>query len=407
MKKDAEKMTFLIPNMAPIHFGLIRQVFVNFGYGAVLLENTSSKVLEAGLKYVHNDICYPAQLVIGQFIDALNSGKYDRKHTALFITQTGGGCRASNYYYLLKKALKRSGFEDVEVISLNLKGMNRSKTFHLNPIMMIQAFVALIYGDLIMMLANQTRPYEKHQGDADAMIQRCLAILGEKFSTNRGYLNQSMRANFRRITEDFAGIPICRIPKVKVGIVGEIYMKYSELGNNHLQSYLESQGCEVVLPGMSGFIFYGFDNVPTDRHYYGGKFWSSIGSGLMVRIMTRMERNMLSIVRKQGRFEVPSSYHQMKKNASGLLDYGVKMGEGWLLPAEMLDLAKSGTMNIVCTQPFGCLANHIVAKGMIRSVSAMTGANIVAIDYDASATEVNQENRIKLMLSIARERLGE
>lgn len=399
-------MTFLIPNMAPIHFGLIREVFNNFGYDSVLLENTSSCVLDAGLKYVHNDICYPAQLVIGQFIDALSSGKYDPKHTALFISQTGGGCRASNYYFLLKKALKRSGYGDVEVVSLNLKGMNRSSSFHLRPVMLVQAFVALIYGDLLMMLSNQTRPYEVNRGQSDALVAKWLEILGGKFSRNRGYLSKAMRVNMNAIAKDFAAVERRKETKIKVGIVGEIYMKYSELGNNHLQDFLESQGCEVVLPGITGFVFYGFDNVPNDRHYYGGKFLSSIGSLLMMKLMTRIERNMLSVVRAQGCFEVPSTYHELKKRAEGLIDYGVKMGEGWLLPAEMLDLAETGTPNIVCTQPFGCLANHIVAKGMIRTVSARTGANIVAIDYDASATQVNQENRIKLMLSIARERLG-
>lgn len=405
-KNTNQNYTYLIPNMAPIHFELIREVFVNYGYNAVLLENTGAKVVDAGLKYVHNDICYPAQLVIGQFLDALSTNKYDPKKTALFITQTGGGCRASNYYFLLKKALDRSGYDDVPVISLTFKHniSDGKRPFHFTPFMILQAVAGLIYGDMLMILSNQIRPYEKNKGETDALVKKWMNTLGERFRKNKGYIGTAMKGNMKAIAHDFAKIEKKAVKKIKVGIVGEIYMKYSPLGNNCLQSFLEEQGCEVMLPPMMGFLLYGFENPEKDHEYYGKSWFTYKGAKLFVRIMERTEHRMLNAIKAEKCFFVPSTYREIKNKASDLLDYGVKMGEGWLLAAEMKDLATTGYPNIVCTQPFGCLPNHIVAKGMIRTVSEKTNANIVAVDYDPSATAVNQQNRIKLMLSIAREK---
>lgn len=403
MKKD---YTILIPNMSPIHFDLVKEVFINHGYKAVLLENQGPNVIREGLRYVHNDICYPAQLVIGQLIDALKSGLYDVNKTALVISQTGGGCRASNYLFLLRKALKRLGMEQIPVISLNLKGMEKNPGFKLTPFMLLQAFAGFVYGDLLMTLSNQVRPYEVTKGEADALVKKWKTYLADRFANNKGYIGWAMKRNLMAIADEFSQIEIKKTEKIKVGIVGEIYMKYAPLGNNNLQQFLEDQGCEVMVPSMMGFLYYGVDNAVTDRKYYGGRFFSAHLSQFLMKQLFKIERMSLDAIRKQGKFIVPSTYLEMKKLNEGILDYGVKMGEGWLLTAEMLELVHIGYKNIVCTQPFGCLPNHICAKGMIRTVTEKApDANIVPIDYDPSATHVNQENRIKLMLAIAKEKL--
>ena len=405
-KEMKKEYTILIPNMSPVHFTLVKEVFINHGYKAILLENDGPNVIREGLRYVHNDICYPAQLVIGQMIDALKSGLYDVDKTALVISQTGGGCRASNYIFLLRKALKRCGLEQIPVISLNLKGMEKNPGLKLTPFMLLQAYAGFVYGDLLMTLSNQVRPYETNKGEADSLVAKWTAILSEKFANNRGYIGWAMKNNLNAIAREFAQIPVVKTDKIKVGIVGEIYMKYAPLGNNNLQQFLEDQGCEVMVPSMMGFLYYGADNAITDRKYYGGRFFSSLFTQWGMKLLFMVEKMSLEAIRKQGCFTVPSTYVELKKLNEGILDYGVKMGEGWLLTAEMLELVHIGYKNIVCTQPFGCLPNHICAKGMIRTVTEKApDANIVPIDYDPSATHVNQENRIKLMLAIAKEKL--
>ena len=388
MKKD---YTILIPNMASIHFNLIKNVFTNHGYHVVLLENNGPNVVQEGLKYVHNDMCYPALLVIGQMIDALHSGQYDPDKTALVISQTGGGCRASNYIFLLRKALKHAGFGQIPVISLNLKGLERNSGFKLTVPMLLQAFAALIYGDMLMLLKNQVRPYELHTGDADALVSRWNERLSSQFKRGRGWSLAAMRRNLNDIVDSFATVKVEYVPKIKVGIVGEIYMKYASLGNNNLEQLLYEEGC---------------DNSATDRKLYGGRFWISTGTRCVMKLLTKIEKMTIDAVRRYPQFTPPSPYAKTKALDDGVIGHGCKMGEGWLLTAEMLELAENGYANIVCTQPFGCLPNHICGKGMIRKVKEMIPqANIVPIDYDPSATHVNQENRIKLMLAVAREEL--
>ena len=254
MKKD---YTILIPNMSPIHFNIAKEVFVNHGYKVVLLDNQGPNVIREGLRYVHNDICYPAQLVIGQLIDAVKHGGYDKNKVALVITQTGGGCRASNYLFLLRKALERCRLSQIPVISLNLKGMEKNPGFKLTLFMLLQAYSAFVYGDLLMALSNQVRPYEIVPGTADALVDKWTEYLSSRFKKNRGYIGWAMKRNLEKIASEFAAIDIRKEKKIKVGIVGEIYMKYSPLGNNNLQKYLEEQGCEVMMPSMMGFLYYG------------------------------------------------------------------------------------------------------------------------------------------------------
>ena len=396
--------TILIPNMATIHFRLLRNVFISYGYKMELLTNSSRSVVDEGLKYVHNDTCYPALLVIGQMIDALNSGKYDPTRTALMITQTGGGCRASNYIHLLRKALVKAGYGYVPVISLNLSGLESCSGFRLTLPMIRKLVAGVVYGDMMMLLRNQVIPYEINRGETDALVERLIEELSQQLAQNRGYRLSEFAPNLENIVREFAKIPVQYRDITRVGIVGEIYVKYSSLGNNNLEDFLREQDCEVMVPGIMGFLLFKVDNRLEDIKLYGGSRLKYMVVDALFRYLTKMERVMLDTLAPYPQFKAPATYEHLKSLLDGVIGHGSKMGEGWLLTAEMLELVESGYPNIVCTQPFGCLPNHIVGKGMVLKVRQIDPrANIVPIDYDPGSTIVNQENRIKLMLAVARE----
>ncbi len=407
-KEMRKNYTILIPMMAPIHFTLIKNVLHNSGYNVELLTNTGPDVVLQGLKYVHNDTCYPALLVIGQMIDALNSGKYDLDRTALIITQTGGGCRASNYIHLLRKALKKAGYGNIPVVSLNLSGLEKNSGFKLTLPMIRKMIASLIYGDALMLLSNQIRPYELNHGESDRLVESWIATLTEQYNHGKGLSVRHLKENLDQIAGEFAEIPATKRPIVKVGVVGEIYVKYSSLGNNSLEAFLAEQDCEVMVPGILGFILFKTDNRLEDISLYGGNRLKYKVVKIFMDYLVRMETVFIDAIKKYPQFLPPSSYAHTKSLVDGVIGYGSKMGEGWLLTAEMLELVELGYENIVCTQPFGCLPNHICGKGMIRNIKEIDDrANIVPIDYDPSATRVNQENRIKLMLAVAREKLAQ
>ncbi len=399
--------TILVPQMCPIHFGLLESILVQSGYNVVLLTNNGPSVVGEGLKYVHNDTCYPALLVIGQMLDALGSGKYDLDHTALLITQTGGGCRASNYIFLLRKALKKAGYGQIPVVSLNFSGLEKNSGFRLSLGDIWKMLGAVIYGDALMILSNQIRPYEEDKGEADELVRRWSARLTGQFEKGKGCTPGDMKRNLDNIARDFAAIPFRRTPKVKTGVVGEIYVKYASLGNNNLEAFLASQDCEVMVPGLMGFLMYCVDNGMQDHKLYGGQRKKYLLNKLAMSYLRAVEGWMIDAIARYPNLVAPTPFYESKKLAEGIIGFGCKMGEGWLLTAEMVELVHSGYANIICTQPFGCLPNHICGKGMIRKIKERyPQANIVAVDYDPSATRVNQENRIKLMLSVAREELA-
>ena len=403
-KEMRKEYTILIPDMLPVHFKLLRNIFTLHGYRVGLLENTGRKVVDTGLKYVHNDTCYPALLVIGQMISALQSGKYDVNKVALMITQTGGGCRASNYIHLLRKALVKAGLGHIPVISLNLSGLESNSGFHLTLEMLYQALIGLTYGDLFMLLKNQVRSYEVNKGDADALIDKWVKELSNQFRRRKGYTPKGMERNMKTIVEDFTKIPVKNVSKTKVGVVGEIYVKYSSMANNDLENFLVNQDCEVMVRGVMGFMMFKIDNRIEDINLYGGNPAKKKVCQLLMKYCEMLEKMLYNAVSENSEFLPPSKYAHIKQLITGVVGLGNKMGEGWLLTAEMLELAESGYGNIICAQPFGCLPNHIVGKGMIRKVKEIyPKANIVPIDYDPGATKVNQENRIKLMLAVARE----
>ena len=383
--------TILIPNMAITQFRLLEYALRYDGYKCEILGNCGSAVAQLGLKYVHNDTCYPALLVIGQFLDALNSGKYDLEHTALLITQTGGGCRASNYIHLLRKALVKAGYPNIPVASLNFSGLEKDSGFQMTLPLARRAIASVFYGDMLCALRNQVAPYENEKGAADKMVDLWVQRLGRVLLAGKGFTSREMKHTFPLIAKDFKSIPVTRVPKVKVGVVGEIYVKYSPLGNNDLQKFLESQDCEVNFPGLMGFVQYCIFKMGTDQL----RNW-----------LDSVERSMLKAEVDAG-FYAPGPFKELVEKPEGIISLGAKMGEGWLLTAEMIELVQGGYGNIVCAQPFGCLPNHIVGKGMVNKIRAMyPSANITPIDYDPSATKVNQENRIKLMLAVAKERLN-
>lgn len=404
MKQD---YTILIPQMASIHFELIKRAFSSYGYKMELLTSNTPRIADLGLKYVHNDTCYPALCVIGQFLLALQSGKYDIQKTALMITQTGGGCRASNYIHLLRKALERAGFGHVPVISLNLSGLEKNSGFKLSFPMIRKALAGLVYGDLLMLLKNQVKPYELTVGETDKLVEHWIGRISDAFSRGEDYSVAAMRHQLDDIVQDFLLIKTSDDIKPKVGVVGEIYVKYSPLANNDLEEFLYEQGCEVMVPGIMGFMLFKVDNRLEDIKLYGGSKIKQGALEMVMKYLSKMESALIDAVNRSGRFIAPSPYQKQKKLVDGIIGYGCKMGEGWLLTAEMLELIELDYPNIVCAQPFGCLPNHIVGKGMIRKIRLHhEHANIVAIDYDPGATRVNQENRIKLMLSVARENMA-
>ncbi len=407
-KQMRKEFTILFPMMAPIHFTILQQVFNHYGYNAKLLTSTSPEIAQTGLKYVHNDTCYPAILSLGQLINALQSGEYDTKKVALMITQTGGGCRASNYIFLLRKALKKAGLEHVPVVSVNLSGMEKNPGFHITIGMLRRTIAAVIYGDLLMCLKNRVEPYEVKKGSTEELVMYWQDKLVKQMTNKSGFKFKDIRRNMDLIAQDFGKLELDQTRKiVKVGIVGEIYVKYASLGNNCLEDFLKKENCEVNLPGMMNFVLFKIDNRIEDINLYGGSFLKKVICKWLFNQCMEMQKSFNYSIKHYTNFAPPAEYSHVKELVKGINGYGNKMGEGWLLTAEMLELVDAGYPNIVCTQPFGCLPNHISGKGMIRKIMELDSrANIVAVDYDAGAPKVNQENRIKLMLSIGRENMN-
>ena len=406
-KQMKKEYTILSPDIFSMHMELIAAVFRMYGYHMVVAKYEGREVIDTGLKYLHNDMCYPAICSLGQQLYGLTCGDFDPHKTALIQFQTGGGCRASNYIFLLRRALKNMGLGDVPVISLSFSGLEKYSGFKLTPGMIAIGLRSVIYGDMLMLLKNQCRPYEAHPGDTQRVVDRWLAELVGQFRRKRGLTAGAIRRNLAAMARDFHNIP--RVPRTctKVGIVGEIYVKYSSFGNNGLEEFLLSQGCEFMVPGVLGFFQYCFSDAETDAVYYGNSAMTRLIGRQAERLCSGWEHWLEEALEPYPEFVSPISFTRTKALADRVIDRGVKMGEGWLLPGEAAALIEMGYPTIICAQPFGCLPNHIVGKGTIRRLRELyPDANIFPVDYDAGASKVNQENRIKLMLAIAREQAG-
>ena len=403
MRKD---YTIICPQMSPIHFELLEPAFNACGYHFVVLDNDNKHSVDVGLKYVNNDACYPSLLVVGQIMEALLSGKYDLNKTAIIMSQTGGGCRATNYVGFIRRALKKADMAQIPVISLNLAGIESNPGFHLNADMLIRAAVGAEFGDIFMRCIYRMRPYEATPGSVEAVHQKWLKVTQEFVSAKHISLRKFNKL-CKEIIRDFDSIPLLDIKKPRVGIVGEILVKFSPAGNNHLVELLESEGAEAVVPDLIDFMLYCFYNQLYKADHLGMSKKTARNSKLGIWAIEHILRSTATKeFRRSKHFTPPTPIQEIAEFAEPIVSIGNQTGEGWFLTGEMVELIHDGVPNIVCTQPFGCLPNHVVGKGVIKALrKAYPASNIVAIDYDPGASEVNQLNRIKLMLSTAQKNL--
>ncbi|MEG0214751.1 MAG: acyl-CoA dehydratase activase-related protein, partial [Hungatella sp.] len=404
--KDMKKTyTLLAPQMSPIHFDLLEPAIRSFGYKIEILQNHNKSAIDIGLQYVNNDACYPSLIVIGQIMDALLSGRYDLNQTAVLMSQTGGGCRASNYIGFIRRALEKAGMPQIPVISVNTNGMETNPGFTFTPALVTKVMQAIVYGDIFMRVLYATRPYEQKTGSANALHQvwkrRCMEALSKRTPSMIEF-----NRNIRGIIRDFDALPRLDIQKPKVGIVGEILVKFSPLANNHIVELLEAEGAEAVMPDLLDFLLYCFYNSNFQADQLGGKSSTARIGNLAIALLEYFRKVARKEFLQSKHFTPPSKIGHLATMAEQFVSLGNQTGEGWFLTGEMLELIHSGTNNIVCAQPFGCLPNHVVGKGVIKELrNEYPNSNIIAIDYDPGASEVNQLNRIKLMLATAQKHL--
>ncbi|MBO5121897.1 MAG: 2-hydroxyacyl-CoA dehydratase, partial [Oscillospiraceae bacterium] len=397
--------TILAPQMSPIHFNILEPVFVKHGYHMAVLDNDNRNAIEMGLKFVNNDACFPSITVVGQIMDAVLSGKYDTDHLAVIMTQTGGCCRASNYVSFIRRALEKAGYGHIPVISLNANGMETNEGFRLKPALILDAAKAIVYGDLFMRCLYRVRPYEREVGSANALHQHWQQIAID--SLTKPNSPWSYKKVCRGIVEAFDTFPIDEtLRKPRVGVVGEILVKYMPLANNHLVDLLEKEGAEAIVPDLMDFMNYCIYNMDYKHRYLGESWKASLIAKAGVSAIRFIRRPALKALEKSRRFEPPMPIEKVAELAKPFLSIGNQYGEGWFLTGEMVELILTDAPNIVCIQPFACLPNHVVGKGVIKALrTAYPQSNVVAVDYDPGASEVNQLNRIKLMLSTAKKRL--
>jgi len=404
--KDMKKRhTILSPQMSPIHFEFVEAAFRASGYNIVMMPAMDRESVEIGLKYVNNDACYPALIVVGQLLKGLKSGEYDLNNVSVAITQTGGGCRASNYIGFIRKALKKAGLEHIPVISVSASGIEKNPGWTYSMAMINRSLQALIYGDLLMRVLYKVRPYELVPGSSNALYEKWNEKC--KLDLQKGSRRQ-FRDNISRIVEEFDSLPIHEdMVKPKVGVVGEILVKFHPTANNDIVGLLEAEGAEAVVPDLLDFFLYSTYNSKFKVEKLGFRKRGGLIADIVVGAIEWYRKHMCAALSESKRFEPPTRIDRLAEMAEPIVSIGNQTGEGWFLTAEMVELIHSGASNIVCTQPFACLPNHVTGKGIIKELKRLYPlANIVAIDYDPGASEVNQLNRIKLMLSVAQRNLS-
>ncbi len=398
-KEMRKKHTILSPQMSPIHFQFIQEAFNSSGYNLEILPSVDTAAVDEGLKYVNNDACYPTIIVVGQVIEALKSGKYDIENTSVIISQTGGGCRATNYIGFLRKALKEAGFPKVPVVSLNAAGLESNPGFKFSYSLVKKSLMSLVYGDLLMRVLYKVRPYERILGSANLLYEKWVKICKEAVIRGK---NQEFKNNISSIVADFDNLEIKNVIKPQIGLVGEILVKFHPIANNNIIDVIESEGGEAVMPDLIDFFLYCAFDANFKYEYLGKSKKDKILNNMAIGYIERFRNHMKLVLDGSKRFHSPKTIQELAKGASPILSLGNQTGEGWFLTAEMVELIESGTKNIVCMQPFACLPNHVTGKGMIKELKRRyPGANITAVDYDPGASEVNQINRIKLMMSAA------
>ena len=402
MRKD---YTILVPQMLPIHFEFITTAVASEGYNVEYLRECTPHTVETGLKYVNNDACYPSILTTGQFIEALQSGKYDINKTAIMMSQTGGGCRATNYIGFIRKALKDAGFSNVPVISFNLVGMEKNPGFKLTLPMLEKMIKGVILGDLLQKMLTKNRVYEINKGETESLFNKWM----EK---GKSLIKKSSSKDFKKaiyeIVNDFEKIELdTSIKKPKVGVVGEVLIKYHPFGNNFVVNLLEKEGAEVVLPDFMGFVKFMMTHKITFNSLLKIDKTKSDISKMAIKVIDILEKDMKIALStsKKGYLPVCDIWH-LEDKVKDILSIGNQTGEGWFLTAEMIEYIENDIPNIICVQPFACLPNHVVGKGVIKSIrEKYPEANISPVDYDPGASESNQTNRIKLLMSVAKDNL--
>ncbi|NCB93242.1 MAG: 2-hydroxyglutaryl-CoA dehydratase [Clostridia bacterium] len=401
-----KKYTILCPQMSPIHFSILQAGFNASGYNLEVLPNDNKQAVDVGLKYVNNDACYPSLMVVGQIMQALLSGQYDLNKVAIIMSQTGGGCRASNYIAFIRRALKKADMEQIPVISINLSGLESNPGFKITPGLARRLAYGCIFGDILMKCVYRMRPYELKKGSANRLHKKWEKISID-FVSGKHLSHTRFKQICRTMIRDFDHLPIDEtLKKPRVGIVGEILVKFLPAANNHLAQLLEKEGAEPVVPDLIDFMCYSFYNQNFKHEYLGFKKSAAVTANAGIAAINWLRSAATEEFKKSRHFEPPANISDLAKMASPIVSIGNQTGEGWFLTGEMMELIHSGASNIVCTQPFGCLPNHVVGKGVIKAIRRKhPDANIVAIDYDPGASEVNQLNRIKLMLSTAQKNL--
>ena len=398
-KEMKKNYTVICPQMAPLHFDVLEAAMKACGFNIVMMPAADPGSVDYGLKYVNNDACYPALIVVGQMMKALKSGDYDLNKTALLITQTGGGCRATNYIGFIRKALKNAGMEQIPVVSVSAQGLEKNPGLKFTPKLLNHMVQAFVYGDLFMRVLYRTRPYEAVKGSANALYDKW----NEKVKKDIAKADiGTFKQNLRDIVKEFDELELLDIVKPRVGVVGEILVKYHPLANNDIVGLLEREGAEAVVPDILGFGHYSAYNSVQKEKYLGGSSKARTFSGIAIKALEYYQKPMIEALKASKRFDAPVNIETLGEYAEPIVSLCNQTGEGWFLTGEMMELIHTGVNNIVCTQPFGCLPNHVVGKGVIKEIRRRYPlANIVAVDYDPGASEVNQLNRIRLMLASA------
>ena len=397
--------TILIPQMAPIHFELLESAVQACGYNVHLLRECTPHTVEVGLKYVNNDACYPSILTTGQMIEALESGKYDLNKTALIMSQTGGGCRATNYIGFIRKALKDAGYSDIPVISFNVVGMEKNPGFKLTIPMLEKLIKVVVYGDLLQKMLTKNRAYEINKGETqklfDSWMEKCKKLVAKSS-------NKEFKQSIYDIVNDFEKIELdTSIEKPKVGIVGEVLIKYHPFGNNYVADLLEKEGAEVILPDFMGFVKFMATHKITFNSLLNINKTSAKISKAAIKLIDILEKDVkIALSQSKKGYLQPCDIWHLEKQVKDVLSIGNQTGEGWFLTAEMIEYIENNIPNIICVQPFACLPNHVVGKGVIKTIrSKYPYANISPVDYDPGASETNQANRIKLLMTVAKDNL--
>ncbi len=404
--QQPKQYTLLIPAMLDAHFPLLKYMFYSKKYYPVVMDATED-ITAYGLKYVHNDICYPCIMIVGQILSTLQSGKYDVNKTVILEPQAGDACRGSNYIPMIRKALDNAGYTQVPVISLNVTGLARDYRLPVSKAMLYRAVAGAFYGDILMILKNQIKPYEENAGDTQAMWKKWVRILSKNLCDGKHLSHRELKKNFEKIVEDFATIPIVKKVIPKVGIIGELYIKYCHLGNWDMEAYLFSQNCEYYINGLTWYALYYVD---THMLSEGGRRQTGIaasGCNVLFRYFLKLQKEMVDTIRRHG-FYVMDAYDVFKEKAEGFVTYQCSIGDGWLLGAEFVNHAKNGYNRIICGQPFGCLPSHVCGRGLYPALCRkLPGTQYISVDYDASGTDTLVKSRIRMLLDFAREDLQE